>query len=460
MKHVASVPASHIFLRVLTGGPMNETRRIRRSFVFIGLGLAALVTPTQLNAQDPFGFGRGVVGGALRQLNQGIPSPSSRPSGRRSSNNDGGGDDRSSSRSKSRNKESQEEQRALDGKNAAMARAEWQELVRTARLEQERNVDSAVKAFIVTLEQWHQALRNNRNANVRVSSGVSINQVTAGEVKKAVEDAYGAARLVDFERHAGEMWTRDRLMVRILRRAQAQLDPYFSGVGVKGTSMEDLKHLFDSAAKRVYARALETAEIIGVSYSFERFINTIYENSDRVGESLWTVGADGHYERLVSSAINLVPRNRFIMDDKVQVGDSLGLTRQFEFRFRARRALYDCLSSHYLEMVNGDGQKLLPAAIETGSTTGGGAEPRQQPRIAKLPGRDLVSTVAGEEEGTWRKAQTFVRETCLGTIEQIAQSSSSDQIKPIPARWNLAPRDGALNSGAIPMSTPAKPKTE
>ena len=368
------------------------------------------------------------------------------------------GDEDSSSRSKPKNKEGQE-QRALDAKNAAMARAEWQELVRTARLEQERNVDAAVTAFVKKLEEWHRWLRDNRSANVRVSGGASINQVTAGEVKKAVEDAYGAARLVEFERHAGEMWTRDRLMVRILRRAQAQLDPYFSGVGVKGTSMEDLKQLFDAAAKLVYVRALEAAEIIGVSYSFERFINTIYENSDRVDESLWTVGADGHYERLVSSAINLVPRNRFIVDDKAQVGDGLGLTRQFEFRFRARRAVYDCLSSHYLEMVNGG--KVVPVSVETGSI--GSADDAskqvpQQPRMAKLPGRDLVSTMSEEQEGAWQRAQTFVRDTCLGSIEQIAQSSTSDQIKPIPARWNLQPRDGTLQRGSTPTrASPTKP---
>src|SRR5262249_23196674 len=248
------------------------------------------------------------------------------------------------------------------------------------------------------------------------------------------------------------------LMVCILRRAQSQLDPYFRGVGVKGTSMEDLKQLFDAAAKRVYARALETAEIIGVSYSFERFINTIYENSDRVDESLWTTGADGHYERLVSTAINMVPRNRFIVDDKSQVGDSLGLMRQFEFRFRARRAVYDCLSLHYREMVGGQQSVVsVAAAREEGTWKQAG----QQARMGKLPGGDLASAVSGEQEGAWARAQSFVRETCIGTIEQIAQSSSDNQIKPIPARWNLAPRDGAgPPAGALPANAAPKARAE
>jgi hypothetical protein len=417
------------------------------------LALAAgLITPSEAIARDPFGIGGG-IGGVLRQLNQGVPSPSGRPQRQRSHGE--GGDQSGSHSSGSRSSSSTEarEQRAVDSKNLAMAQAEWQELVRTARLEQERNVDEAVSTFVKALEEWHKSLRDSRSANVRVSSGGNINQVTSGEVRKAVEDAYASAKLGDFERHAGEMWTRDRLLVRILRRAQGELEPYFKGVGVKGASMEDLKQLFDSAAKRVYARALEAAEIIGVSYSFERFITTIYENSDRADESLWTVGADGHYERLVSSAINRIPRTRFIADDKAQVSDSRGLTRQFEFRFRARRAVYDCLSARYLDLVNG-GQKVLPAALETSSVGDGqgGAKPGHYPRMAKLPGRDLASTVSGEQEGVWQRAQTFVADTCQGAIEQIAQTSVADDIKPIPARWNLAPTEGLLQHRALPVS--------
>src|SRR6476619_2182054 len=104
----------------------------------IGVLAIGLTASTPLNAADPFGIGGGAAG-VLRQLKQGIPSPSSRPSRQRS--NDGGDEEKSSSRSKSQAGENQE-QRALDAKNAAMARAEWQELVRTARLEQERNVDA------------------------------------------------------------------------------------------------------------------------------------------------------------------------------------------------------------------------------------------------------------------------------------------------------------------------------
>jgi hypothetical protein len=422
-------------------------------------GLAIPAAPVQ--AGDP--FGGGLIGGALNQLNRAARGINPHGGGGHRSHSRERGEEDSASRSQTSAANPDNQQ---DAKNYAMALAEWQERERTARLERERNVDAAVSEFIGTLEEWHHRLRANNNANVRVSSGLNINQVTAGEVKKAIEDAYSAARLGDFERHAGEMWTRDRLMVRILRRAEAQLDPYFRGVGVKGTSMEDLKQLFESAAKHVHARALETAEIIGVSYSFDRFIQTIYENSDRADENLWTLGADGQYERLVSTAINSVPRKRFILDDKAQIGDSLGLTRQFQYRFRARRAVYDCLSAHYLDMVNGsaDGHAVIPASVQTNATGKAKPEPgahagqpTQAPRMAKLPGRDLLSTLgAGEVDGAWMRANAFVKEECLGPVKEIAEASNNDQIKPIPARWNLAPQEGGspsrINAGLKPKA--------
>jgi hypothetical protein len=73
--------------------------------------------------------------------------------------------------------------------------------------------------------------------------------------------------------------------VQILREAKQGIEPYFKGVGAKGPSMADLKDVFAKSATAVYARALELAEIVGVSHSFDRFIRAIYENSDRVPET-------------------------------------------------------------------------------------------------------------------------------------------------------------------------------
>ena len=114
---------------------------------------------------------------------------------------------------------------------------------------------------------------------VRATRG-ELNQVTAGQVKVSIEDAYEKANLREFEKYTGELWTRDRLLVRTLRYATKNLGPYFEGVGAKGPSMDDLKDLFAKSAHEVFAKALETNEIIGVSKSFDRFIRTIYEYSD------------------------------------------------------------------------------------------------------------------------------------------------------------------------------------
>jgi hypothetical protein len=109
--------------------------------------------------------------------------------------------------------------------------------------------------------------------------------------------------------------------------------------------------------------------------------------------------------------------------------------------------------------VNGGPQSVLPVA--TAKAEGASKQAAQQPKMAKLPGRDLASAVSGEQEGAWARAQGFVRETCIGAIEQIAQSSSDNQIKPIPARWNLAPRDGGgPPAGALPTNAAPKARVE
>ncbi len=178
-----------------------------------------------------------------------------------------------------------------------------------------------------------------------------MNQVTAGEIRRAVEDAYAKKELSRFERLANEMWTRDRLMVGIIDHAARQLGPYFKGIGVKGASMDNLRDVFLDSAATVYTRAFEISEIVGVSYSFDRFIHAIYENADLAGENLATVGNDGVYERLVSETINTKRGALFITDDNAQIGNKDGITQQFHYRFRARRQVYDCLAASYPSLL-------------------------------------------------------------------------------------------------------------
>ena len=196
-------------------------------------------------------------------------------------------------------------------KQLAAISAEAAEIRRASQMERQRNVETAIQSFLNVLAEGHAGLLRQPDRSVRATKG-EINQVTAGQIKIAIEAAYERANLQEFEKFTGEVWTRDRLLVRILHCAAKQLSPYFQGVGAKGPSMDDLKELFQKAGREVFTTALETSEIIGVSKSFDRFIRTIYENSDNTSDVLWTTGADSKYERVTSGVIEAVWQRDFV----------------------------------------------------------------------------------------------------------------------------------------------------
>ncbi|MDX2257860.1 MAG: hypothetical protein NW205_02985, partial [Hyphomicrobiaceae bacterium] len=352
---------------------------------------------------------------------------------------------------------------ADNARQIAKQQEELAEYERSLKVEKARNVDLAVAGFISELRTLHKNLLGDKSANVRSASGLEINQVTAGQIKAAVEKSYGDARLGDYDAFAGELWTKDRLTVRILHVAEGDLAPYFDGVGARGPSMDDIEALFAKSARFVYAEALEVAEIIGVSHSFDRFIRTIYEQSADTPGSLWTTGADGHYERLVSGVIDSVPREQFIAAGTIQSSDPLGLEKQFQFRFRARRALYDCLASNYGNITRG-GKTITVAA---GSPADAALPAPPQTRGASLakkpgePGLVPVATSGGtaaaapldqnaSPETVWRAAQGYVRDVCRGPVVAVANSASTQGLRPVPARFDSS-------GGFAPSGKPALP---
>jgi hypothetical protein len=349
------------------------------------------------------------------------------------SGSDGSSSDRNSD-SPTSNKEVKAEidrlEQARLQRDIALNNKERDEVLRTAHLERQRNVEQAVKEFLNCLKGLHGITDEGGLCVVaradRLGKASEISQVTAGELTREAEEAYKAARLYDFERLAGELWTRERLIVRIIDRSRLELPPYFQGVGAKGPSMEDLKKVFARVAREVYSRALEVSEVAGVSQSFDRFIRTIYEKSGKSNLHLWTDGADGRYERFVTAALGAVPREKFVKENASQAADPLGLERQFKFRFRARRVIFDCLSTNYTSLV-GSGKpaaQLEVGHIETGS-----------------------SNEAALQEAVWQKAQDFVQTSCRDGIEGVSKLVVADRIKPESARW--------ISAKAVPAVTPA-----
>jgi hypothetical protein len=308
------------------------------------------------------------------------------------------------------------------------------EIERAKKMELERNVDLAIKAFIDKLIEWHNAI--NTGDRVRSTRG-ELNQVTAGQVKASIEEAYDKANLREFEKYSGELWTRDRLLVRIVRYATKNLRPYYEGVGAKGPSMDDLKDLFHKSAREAFAKALETGEIIGVSKSFDRFIRTIYENTDNAGENLSTRGMDGQYERLTSMAIDVVWRGDFADGGAASVADSDSLDRQFLFRYRSRRALYDCLSLTYPELMRGGGGTTTAAFTST--------SPLPAVQRGKLsPGPRALTQL--EQEALAGKVRTHVANVCQASVPTILAKAKSGNIGPVSSR------EAGMPTGALPAS--------
>jgi hypothetical protein len=411
----------------------------------------------------------GKLNGASRFL--GVPHlPGSRGGEHRSRRSNGGdGEDADSASAKSSGDQSKTMADTLrDAKNAAAAEAEWREQMRAEALERGRNVDKAVADFIDKLKDYHQGLLHR---DVSASTGLNINQVTEGELKRSVEDAYKGAHLYEFEQFSGELWTRDRLTVRIIDQAQKGLEPYFTGVGAKGPSMKEIDDLFTRSAGKVYVSSLEVAEVVGVSLSFDRFIRTMYENSDRADGRLWSTGADGRYEKLATTVIDQVPREKFIQDGSGLASDPLGLQRQFLYRFRARRALYDCLSAKYPDLVRGSGHMLEaaytgepgnagPPAPGTQAAADKGIAPEPAPGAAKHP-NDKIDVVAAMEvdNAVWSKAHSFLDQYCKASTLTVASDAISGNIHPVSSRSDTSiPAIEATGATPIPTSAPEQGK--
>jgi hypothetical protein len=426
---------------------------LRNSIVSLAI-MGAAVFAHAPEAKAQFGLPGGVVN---RILNNNIPVPrglhSRNSSGESSSNSRrrrGGTDDSPPERTSA-------QQNLTESQNFARAEAERQQIEAANRMESDRNVENAIKSFIEDLRGRHANLLG-KNRNVNVATGLDINQVTAGQVRAAVEDAYKQARLYEFERLAGEMWTRDRLMVLALRHARKSLAPYFDGAGAKGPSMSDISDVLSKSAKSVYAKALETGEIIGVSHSFDRFIRTIYEQSDRSPEGLWTTGADGRYERMMSTVIDSVPREVFSQQASTQVNDALGLERQFQYRFRARRALYDCLAANYGDLTNGG---TIAVAAKAGPS--GKGEPSRGIRIEAMQPPAKASEVAtvvsvSESGGVWVRAEKHVKTVCKTAVITVVKMTTDGEIHPQPARFDttLVGGNQGITRDVAPVGLPTQ----
>lgn len=408
------------------------------SFAF-NLAATATVAPSPAYAQ--FGLDRAfkkalrlprIDGGGRSERRR------SRGSDDKSSSSDDDSDSSSTSDSKTSDKDVKKEIDRLEKarllRTAVATQAEQEEQGRSALIERQRNVDQAVQDFISCLKGLHgfkpaggtRWLCKPDNSDT-ASKNKDVSQVTAGEILRAIDEAYRGAHLTDFERLAGELWTRERLLVRIVDRSVKELPPYFRGVGAKGPSMDELKKVFATAANDVYARALEISEVVGISNGFDRFIRTAYERSGDTNAVLGPgrlQGIDGRFERVANTALTDFSRNTPVEQASGESNsDALGLDRQFQFRFRARRLYYECLTATLMlptpevrsieasHTGTAGGRTVAGAAIETG---------------ASAPELDEVA---------WIETRKTINQKCDFTLRRAAKEAEQRKIYPQSARW-------------------------
>lgn len=408
------------------------------------------------------------IGGALMIMNEAAKAMNQQPRGRPSAGSGSGrrsttkaGDDDDDDDDQTRTRRTSQQQ--IIQARAAEDREKQVLIDANVRAEERRNVEAAVRSFIKALFHWHDILRKSRSDGQIVLA--SINQVTEGEVQRLLEKVYFNSKLTHFDRFAGELWTRDRLMVEVLDEAKKVLRPYFHGPGARGPSMDDLEKVLNDSATEVHARALELSEIVGVSYSFHRFLGTISESIGRVDASLVTTGADARYEELLRRAIDTIDSREFVKIETVAVADQAGLNRQFQFRFRARRALYDCLSHNYVEIMTGSPakQEAIPAGLiriqtvrsgATGSAPSRGAAPVGEP-VAQRPAGGSAGNVspayAGptlDQQEMWQRLREQVKARCFDKVHRVAKLVVSEGIQPQPARADIAEQVGGMPGGA------------
>jgi len=436
----------------------------RSSFVFAITSVCGLATIAgQLVASTPSEAGRrntllGIAGGAavlgvMNELSKAANSPNApaKPRQQRQGSSSGGGGSKKAAESTPPPAPVSD----AVAKDSAAKREEWQAYQIAQAEDRQRDVDKAIDVFLFALKSYHTDLRNS--PRVHAAALNDINQVTKAEVRIAVEDAYKNTNLAMFDRVPGDLWTKERLMVLVLTQAQPALRPFFEGVGAKGPSMQDIQKVIADAAGIVYNRTLEANELLGVSFSYERLIRAIYEHSDGPMAILVGTDADEKLDQVESAALGTSRTGFTIRPDA------------FATRYRARRILYDCLSSGLPALPDQSDQgKTIPvsqpqttAALGAPRTAGGSPPPRDAGALQIEPAQTLPaaqtdllekSDASAEAARFWQQTRQFVEASC----KPIIRETTLAKFDPVPprAQWegNDITLDGQIINTALPSA--------
>jgi hypothetical protein len=200
--------------------------------------------------------------------------------------------------------------------------------------EGQRDYNGAIKDLLKAIDATAQS--HSRDGDSVLSQG----DVTQHAIDRSVTHAYEDANLSTFEQFVGEQWTNERLRVAILERTTAEVPGLLVGNNFNKVEMAPIDEIIQRSGRSIYARTLETSELIALNQATARFTRALFElrgpsvNNDlRSGVEGMLLGASkasfsDYAERFIRSEFGVV------------------------MRYRAERILDDCLTANLDEITS------------------------------------------------------------------------------------------------------------
>ena len=203
----------------------------------------------------------------------------------------------------------------------------------------QRDYNGAIKELLTVID--NAAKSRSRQGDSTLSQG----DVTQHAIDRAVTHAYEDANLSTFEQFVGEQWTNERLRVAILERATSEVPALLIGNNFSKVEMSSIDEIVQRAGRAIYARTLETSELIALNQATARFTRALFElRGPSVNNDLRS-GVEAMLLAASKSALSDYAE-RFIRSEYGVV-----------MRYRAERILDDCLTANLDEITSSGKQE-------------------------------------------------------------------------------------------------------
>jgi hypothetical protein len=197
----------------------------------------------------------------------------------------------------------------------------------------QRDYNGAIKELLNVIDT--AAKSRSRQGDSTLSQG----DVTQHAIDRAVTHAYESANLSTFEQFVGEQWTNERLRVAILERATSEVPALLVGNNFSKVEMSSIDEMVQRAGRAIYARTLETSELIALNQATARFTRALFELRGPSANNDLHSGVEAMLLAASKSAVSDYAE-RFIRSEYGVV-----------LRYRAERVLDDCLAANLDEIT-------------------------------------------------------------------------------------------------------------